>query len=60
MPDFERKSRASFISSKEGETPSFLHAAMDKHEQIILLALSIGCPLFLVALFSQLFFYALF
>ena len=38
MPDFERRSSASFISSNEGGTPSRCHALLDEIEEFELLA----------------------
>ena len=36
MPDFERRSSASFISSKEGGMPGFLQPLMDEPKQFVL------------------------
>ena len=44
MPDFERRSSASFISSKEGGTPGLLQPLVDEHEQFMLLARQHGVP----------------
>ena len=38
MPDLERRSSASFISSKEGGTPDFLQPLVDEAQQLELLA----------------------
>ena len=38
MPDLERRSSASFISSKEGGTPDFLQSLVDEAQQLELLA----------------------
>ena len=38
MPDLERRSSASFISSKEGGTPALFEALMDEPQQLGLLA----------------------
>ena len=38
MPDLERRSSASFISSKEGGTPDFLQALVDEAQKLELLA----------------------
>jgi hypothetical protein len=38
MPDFDLSRSASFISSKDGETPPFVEALVDEKEQFVLLA----------------------
>ena len=38
MPDFERRSSASFISSKEGGTPGLLQPLVDEAQELELLA----------------------
>ena len=37
MPDFDLRSRASFISSKEGEHARLLQPLMDEHQELFLL-----------------------
>ena len=47
MPDFDLRSSASFISSKEGGTPDFAQPLVDEAEQFVLFARQHGWPLLL-------------
>ncbi len=38
MPDFDLSDSASFISSKEGETPTSVEPPIDEHQQFVLLS----------------------
>jgi hypothetical protein len=42
MPDFDRRSSASFISSKDGGTPSRIHPRLDEIQKFQLLACQHG------------------